>query len=642
MTSIVLYENIQSQPYIYNNNLGNLVDERRLTFFPGQWLETTKNTVVVGGVQSGKTAYIINLVDTILQKGQIPIVVASNEKNILDQYKTRCSNEMNTITKEIKSKLDVRLENLHRPVIYTAILSPMRLKTIQELILHGISYYRKKFILIVDEGDLSIKDIDCTLEQIQRQMDQLGPYLKRIYITATPFAVLNSKAISPNIEEFTTIPSNYYPNLEYRNYYNMIHRFTDHIDQIASLKEEDLTEDMVRNFSSFLEMSMYDKVSVYQPNIGLFKVFRENSPKHILAINLSRYLPCFYILTYTGEGCTLYSNSQKKGLWKNGLCIARILQELKNDNVICPILIISYNMAGRAQTFKSEDRAWVLTHFFIHLPEKSSVEQTVQAMRCNGQYKPSDPISRIYTSKQSHDRLDKLITNNEIYIKDLGDLFRQNGKIDKTFINRVPLLKIPSFKFSTRTGVDDTSIIKSNDDGNCITPKDCEIMVNYLVSKNNCIGWCCVTYGPLCISRQEILRKVEFVDRDLFIRFSNSGSEAFKGLSGQSQQLLRNWIREKCQIQTDGCQIGYYAERSKELNKLHHLKTSKQFKARVIAEILSNGDISVIVYDTNYYHYPERYSNMVLVWLDTKGVYHLHVNKPDANYKLMFLTHTNF
>ena len=106
--------------------------------FPTEWLNTTKNSIVVGSPQSGKTRYVMDIIPEILRRGEIPILVASDKKNVLDQYRTRFSNEMNSIVRELNSKTVVPFENLNHQVIYTAILSSMRLTKIQELIYYGI------------------------------------------------------------------------------------------------------------------------------------------------------------------------------------------------------------------------------------------------------------------------------------------------------------------------------------------------------------------------------------------------------------------------------------------------------------------------------------------------------------------------
>ena len=618
-----------------------MTDVTKSNFFPTEWLETTKNSIVVGSIQSGKTRYIMDLIPTILKRGEIPILVASDKKNVLDQYITRFSNDLIAIVRELNSQTVVPFENLSQQVLYTSILSPMRLKKIQELIYHGICNYRKRFVLIIDEGDMSIKDLFSPLEMMQRQMDNLGPYLKRIYITATPFAVLNSKSISPYIEEFATIPSNYYSDLQYRDYFSMEKISTNLIDTIAYANEEELTDKIVDEFAALLSNTMSNRRSSHQPNIGLVKLFHENFKKHTLAARLSQSLQHFGILVYTGKGCVLYYNSQVLTVWKNGSCIARILQKIKDDGTSCPLLIISYNMAGRAETFRSEDRDWSLTHFLISLPKKSSVEQTVQAMRCNGQYKPTDPIIRVYASDKSHDRMNKIITNNDTYVKRLEEVFNHYGRIDtRTCIDQVTLLKVPNFKFSSRKGIDDSSIIKSTDHGCSRTLDNAILLANYLVSKNDCTGYEYVTQEQFYINRKEILLMINNID--ITRTFGNLGLDAFKGLPGQAQSSLRQYIKGKCEQinpSTNKCQIGYYDQRSRELNKLHHTK-SEQFKAQAIAEILPNGNVSVVIYKDNYYNNPDDYVNKVLIWLDTKEIYHLHVYKPNVDYKFMFLTHT--
>lgn len=639
MTGIIIHESKHVSTHIWNGHLGQLVDERTLTFFPTEWLGTTKNTIVVGSVQSGKTAYILDLISKILQKGAVPILIASDKKSVLDQYNTRFSNTMLTQIKELKSKTIVEAENFYQPIIYTSILSSMRLKKIKELIDYGIRYYKKNFVLIIDEGDMSIKDNNCQLENIQRSMDMLGKYLKRIYITATPFAVLNSKDISPHIEEFTVVPSNYYQKLEYRDYFSMHKHTTDIVDIIANKKEEELTDEIIYNFAIYLNNALLTaNVSITQPNIGLLKLFHENFKKHILALKLSYYIPNLCILVYTGEGCKFYNNNLVVKEWKNGICISRILQELKDSNIYLPILIISYNMAGRAETFKSKDHIWTLTHFFISVPYNSSVEQTVQSMRCNGQYKLTDPIIQVYASQRSQDRLEKLLVNNDQYVKSLNSLFKHYGKINtRESIYYIAFLQVPHFKFSTRKGIDDIKILNNDDHGYSKDVNCCLELAQYLVAKNNCIGYELVTEYHFYITRDDIINNIN--NADILNAFKNPSPDAFK-FKPHAQNLLRVFIQSKfSHLQIKGCQIGYYNERAKQLNKLNHLKTGSEFKSQAVAEILPNGDIGVVIYKEDYYNTPEIYINKVLIWLDPQKVYHLHVNKPDVSHKLMFLTH---
>ena len=598
-------------------------------------LETTKNTIVVGGVQVGKSQYIIDLITKILKSDKVPILIASDRLSVLDQYITRMSKRMIRKLKVINTNMDVTVLDK----IYVAILSVERLKKIKELIYY---WKDKQFVMIIDEGDLSIKDKSCALEKLQRKMDQCGIFLKRIFITATPFGVINSKAISTNIEEFIVL-SSYKEGFVYRDYSDMI---IHHTDQISDMT---LDKKGIRNLSTFLKEAMMDKIN--QPNIGLLKIFHKNNNKHVLAKKLTLFMKKFNIIVYTGKGSTLYINGKVTTIGKQGSCIAQTIQYLKDFHRPYPILIISYNMASRSQTFKSTDHQWKLTHFFIDVPDTFSVEQTIQALRCNGQYDEKDSLVKVFVSKESHERITNLLYDNQLYINTCKTLFDDKINNMRDCIHDIHFVKVDHFKMSNRRGVDDTKVMQF-DDGLCKNYQDAVDMAKILVDKNNCESYIDVTDQHFIISNGIILntiQKYKYYDvtdqENIFTQLYNQFNHptSFKGLTTKQQNLLRSIVLTVCEgkyntIYGKSCQIGYYAERTKMLNQIHH-KKHKQFKSRIVSEILSNGDISVMIYNEQYYIHPEQYDNKVLIWRDTQSLYHLCVNKPNATYSFISLQH---
>lgn len=635
--------------YKHNGIEGMKIDKTISTFYPD--LGTTKNAVAVGKVQSGKTQYIINLITKTLNDNKIPILIASDRLSVLDQYKTRFKDKITNMLINIDSSIDVKKENFKNETVYISILSIERLTKIKELIYHGGINYRKEFVLIIDEGDLSIKDIACRLEKLQRKMDKCNVFLKRIFITATPFSVTNSIAISENIEEYIVI-SPERKGFIYRDYLNMKIKYTNKIKRISSLNDPD--ENDIKNFVEFLDNSMGDRLSKTQPNIGLLKIFHNNNDKHEFAKKLNRYIKNLNIIVYTGKGSVLYFNKEEKYMEKQGSCIAQTIQKLKDEDNKYPILIISYNMASRSQTFKSVDHKWMLTHFFIDLPNTSSVEQTIQALRCNGQYKNTDPLVNIYVSKETDDRIKKLLYNNNLLIKTCDSSHKNNKNVNmRESISDINFVKVPNFRMSNRKGVDDTKIIQSIGDGLCKNYEDAKKMAKILANKNDCLSKPVnVTKKHFVITCKEIVKRIKknknynrHDKENIYTQLKNNfdNEKSFNELNCKQQNLLRKIILEKSKqeypnLQIKRCQIGYYSERTKILNNINHLK-HKQFQAEIISEIMINGDINAVIYRKNYYTNPENFNNRVLIWRDTNNSYHLCVNKENPSYSFVTLTH---
>lgn len=640
MNSLIIEKKTEKYEYNYNGINGLRIDKTKSTFIPD--LGTTKNVIIVGKVQSGKTAYIINLINETLNNHKVPILIASDRLGVLDQYKTRFSKELSKLLKEVDSSTNINY-NYKKSIVYISILSLVRLKKIKEIIYHGGMNFKKEFVLIVDEGDLSVKNISSALEKIQRKMDNFGIFLKRIFITATPFAVSNSKAISSDIEEYIIIPP-YKENFVYRDYTNMDIKYTKNIKKISSDELD------IKKIASFFKKEIIDtKLSDTQPNIGLLKIFHNNNDKHAFAKKLNKHLKNLNIIVYTGKGSVLYVNKTEKIIEKQGYCIAQSIQKLKNENNTKPILIISYNMASRSQTFKSIDHQWILTHFFIDLPNNSSIEQTLQALRCNGQYKLNDPLIKVYVSRKTDDRIMKLLYNNDVYINACNNKHAENNNINmRDCLRDVNFLKVQNFKMCSRKGIDDTKVVKSSH-GICRNYNDAINTAKILIEKNNCSAYEYITdidlIMPCHLIVAEISKHNKYNPNDsenIYTKLKNlfeSNHKSFKGLSAKQQNLLRkiitNYVKE-FKNTDNSCQIGYYEERTKTLNKINHLKHD-EYKAQIVCELRNNGDASIMIYKKNYYKHPEKFNNKVLIWRNTNGDYHLYVNKENPKYTYISL-----
>lgn len=640
MHNVIIENKTEKYEYNYNGIDGLRIDKTKSMFIPD--LGTTKNVIVVGKIQSGKTSYIMNLINETLNNNKVPILIASDRLGVLDQYKTRFSKELTKLLKEVDSSTNIN-NDYKKPIVYVSILSLVRLKKIKEIILYGGIYSKKEFVLIIDEGDLSIKNISSTLEKIQRKMDNYGIFLKRIFITATPFAVSNSEAISSDIEKYIIIPP-YIEGFVYRDYKDMDIRYTKNIKKISS---DDI--DMVK-IAAFFKKEMVDtKISKTQPNIGLLKIFHNNDDKHTFAKKLNKQIKNLNIIVYTGKGSVLYVNKSEKVIEKPGSCIAQSIQKLKNENNTKPILIISYNMASRSQTFKSIDHQWILTHFFIDLPNNSSIEQTLQALRCNGQYKSSDPLVKVYVSTKTNDRIMKLLYNNDIYIKACNDKHADDNTINmRDCLKDINFLKVHNFKMCSRKGIDDTKVVKSSH-GICKNYNDAVTTAKIFVTKNNCTEYEYVTDKNLVMKCNLIVKEIskhnkydKNNNKNIYTRLKilfESDNKNFEGLAAKQQNLLReiiiNYVNKNGN-NIDSCQIGYYEERTKTLNKINHLKP-QEYKTRTVCELMNNGDVNIMIYKKKYYNHPEKYYNKVLIWCNTNGDYHLCVNKENPEYTYISL-----
>lgn len=601
---------------------------------------TTKNVIAVGKVQSGKTSYIINIINETITNNKIPILIASDRLSVLDQYKTRFTSAMIDLLIDIDSLTNVKDETFEKPIIYVSILSIVRLRKIKEIVLHGGLNFKKEFILIIDEGDLSIKNVTCMLEKMQRKMDHYGVFLKRIFITATPFCVTNAISLSNNVEKYIMI-SSYKKGFVYRDYTNMDVIYTSKIKKMAS---DDID---IKKIASFLKKEFVNVKIANQPNIGLMKIFHNNKAKHELAKKLNQHVKNLNIVVYTGKGSILYINGKEKIIDKQGMCIAQTLQKLKNDNDHHPILIISYNMASRSQTFKSIDHQWILTHFFIDLTNNASTEQTIQALRCNGQYKQSDPLIKIYVSKETNDRIMKLIYNNDLYINECKKQHEQDNSMNmRDCIDYINFIKVPHFKMCSRKGVDDTKVVKT---AACKHYSDAVNLAKILVKENDCKTYTNVTERYMVILKDDIVEGIckkydPMDDKNIYTQLKNifeSEHKNFKGLATKQQNLLRKIIIKCVQKEIpieNSCQIGYYHQRTKNLNKINHTKHD-EYKSRVVCELLSNGNVNVMIYLKNYYKHDEKYENQVLIWQNTNGDYHLCVHKQHPTYTYISLKH---
>lgn len=155
-------------------------------------------------------------------------------------------------------------------------------------------------------------------------------------------------------------------------------------------------------------------------------------------------------INYAGDVCEIYvsddinlltdsrnvyknfKKSQEFGRWCNGIIdetgkengksikgsrvmVEHILDHLKYlTNVknirIDRIMIFALFKAGRAETFKSSDRKWILTKLFLDLPKSSHRENIIQRFRMWGQYNFEEVPQHVHQTFYIKEEVEKEIT----------------------------------------------------------------------------------------------------------------------------------------------------------------------------------------------------------------------------------------
>jgi hypothetical protein len=260
--------------------------------------------------------------------------------------------------------------------------------------------------IIIDESDRNVGSCMPTTKKVRENITReiltlLTPRDRVIYISATSFAVINSPHRNQRNIKYIHIPDNLYDGLEYRglvhpkleiittnclkHIYNLIHLGFGYDDSY------------IHEFFHYYHDFVNNQVCNEQPNICLFNVFDKNIDKHrirrFITSNFDNTKTTFVI--YTGNGITEIT---KDGMNNYDIYIGEYLQLYKDNGKKDPIIIFATRMASRSQTFRPRDNTWKLTHMFLYHNPKSNWEYRLQSLRCNGQYRPQDPPTKLYIS----------------------------------------------------------------------------------------------------------------------------------------------------------------------------------------------------------------------------------------------------
>lgn len=504
--------------------------------------------------------------------------------------------------------------------------------------------FGKELTVIYDEADQSVASVapveeggvvPQVKEEIGRKFIAEFPQTQFLYITATAFAVENSRERTEGRRlVLREVPTNMYAHrgLEYRDFRcegNIIN-FTHCLESVKNLfkgRTED-EDELIKILSESIE-----PVDPKQPNIILINASRKNDPKNYLMRRISARLPGkFHVCAFVGGGVDEIKKSQRiidfvTGETKEVELIVNVptghigeyLQGIKDRRIRegdvpgKPIIIISTNLASRAQTFKSQDNDWIMTHFLLDLTREASMETTIQALRGNGQYLPTAPYLRMYMSREVYDKIVEALINKMEIMKAVKN--RQGGSI------RDAVLAAPQLRGSvtpySRPGIDDIKVEKTDIEctGRGRTMEEVMELIRYQKKQHN-IDLPVITltkrYREISMSEVKSVLGGHTLKRGLPPSVQTDIRKKLKGIC-----VEKGWIPPEAHIQI----AGYYGAREQQINQLKLFKPSN-FDADVIA--LGSDDtefVTVVVYVEK-----EIPPNSIVVWHTTMDDIYFYFN----------------
>jgi hypothetical protein len=679
------YEIIENKQVIAISKSHDPVKDFVLNKYPDNFKQTLVNDVellnnsdliVSGQVQIGKTSVITTMAWMSLYcRNEIPIIISWNLLSVMSQTLSRIhkfdqdikdnypSSKSLLNPKVIKSSLtSIEIGNLcNNPTCLITILQPGRLDSIGAIIRQGHSQ-GIKFRIIIDESDHSIKGSETATEMKILQNFISTPQNNLIsiaYVSATNFAIYNSiNRFSSRRYRVITIPNNIYEKmgLEYRSHKSFEKMPTNYL--IGLNKLEEVNDEQWSNFIELLRGDFAlmkvipENREDIQPNIGLLDVSFKNEPKEDLALRISKELPYVHVVVYMSPHSKIYHEGNKYHQFSESMCIGDILDEFKNtykSQMRAPILIISTGLSGRAQTFKTSDNEWVLTHHFLN-KSTTAVDVLVQALRGCGQYKPTDPKIKFYASQDVITSLETSWYNNNKLTTKIAEF--QDVEPMRDIIEKVSFVSYGKpVKFVSRKNIDDTTFAKVGKDYNAVgsSREDIFRKAEMIRATNGCDGILEIArlyYLPIKIYHRlietcsEDLKQVQTEKLNTDEPFKNMN----KSLQSRFRQAIKDEIMKLSNLNIDKCQLCYNVSRQKDLNKLHHLKTHSNFKAQVIALSCNNkNDIPLVIYDKNYLDAfsdlsnPDPkgiFSNKVLIWPSTDETFKCYANSNNGGVRV--------
>lgn len=625
-----------SRGEVINNVLTAILDDIPDKKFRDELVQLnqeSRDVVFNGDVQVGKTKIMINLIWMTKFKTEFNILVfAWERRDVLDQLKVRASEFDRKLSKEYPNQyltmnpFEIRSDTPLEACItaYTqgtrvffTILSAKRLGIVDELLNGEIEDLKgSKWRVIIDEGDMSIKQRDAKSEESLSKLLS-NENLHFFYFGATNFAIFNSPSRMERNPRVVRLPQKLYKNFTYRSYYDYEHHVVEELD------DPNIVEEELRTLIKILR-KMEKKASETQPNIGLLNIVRENKFKFNMAPTISSAFPSFYIIVYTGEGYSKYKGGDLIIKEQEGICVGRVISDIQNNTPdIGGILFIATNMAGRAQTFKSSDNTWVLTHMFLILSKTSSVETIVQSLRGNGQYLDTQPVLKFYAPKSTHRRIKIALENNEKIMKELS-----KGEDIKTTLLSIPFtVEDKPIPFSNRSLKGYRLKGKTRGyDMEFGSVEEFENVLEKLLEENQCQKYLMINeYRRIKIKvLHNLVGELEIENEKL-------------SMTPAQKKVIREWLAEKYGVEATKVRI---ASNKTLYSKYSSLNEVVKRGTRIIALDYMNKDtFPVVIYNDEEFleNGKDAYPDYLIVWYTTQGTVRVLINTTRAKYLYKYL-----
>jgi hypothetical protein len=393
--------------------------------------------------QNGKTKVL--LISAWLDyyiNNRIAIVILDNRYNDLRQLVERIEDFNKTTSQPF----------IHNDNIYIFLNNEHRLLEIISLVKY-LHYHNRNVTILIDESDCNVKSCLETTNKIRENLTRdilklLTNNDRVIYISATSFAVINSPHRNQRNVRYVHIPDDLYEGLEYRGLYHPKLEVvtTDCLQHVYNRVHlgYGYDESYIQEFFEYYHDFVNNPICDQQPNICLFNVFDKNIDKHRIQsfIESNFSLGNITFAIYTGDGITeIVVSDGIKSIKNFDMYIGDYLQQYKDQGRMDPVMIFATRMASRSQTFRPKDNTWKLTHMFLYHKPRSNWEYRLQSLRCNGQYRPQDPPTRMYISTKDYYTL-LLIRYNKKLLSQKLDLYKDIKP--RNLITTVPILSITS------------------------------------------------------------------------------------------------------------------------------------------------------------------------------------------------------
>lgn len=593
--------------------------------------------------QVGKTKLLLTLVWLLKHDhGRLPVVVLDNKLDDISQLQDRARNFNEFIHSKLEAQhlyrdksfelnfLEVKGTTTERelehaaqrvdPLILT--IHPARYRRLFDLI---TAAGQRKLTLIYDEADQSVGSIKTTpvqeKEVLSRRLLKEYPEIPLLYITATPFAVENSEERTGcrNIV-VRIVPETMYAHhgLEYRDFYH--HTNVRHnAPCLDALRDwTNCPEETKEEFLTLLEPIVATPLSATQPNIVLLNIAFKNEPKFDIATYLfARFGTRARIVVYTGEG-GIEAKTEEGYRSYDQPFIGSFLQYLKDQGNIQPILILATGLATRAQTYKSTDNQWKLTHFFLSLAEGATMETIIQSLRGNGQYRADAPPLHLYLSQPTEFRIYYALCNKMLITT---QLLNKAGVKPREELTRTMLLASKYRCPFSRPEIDDTVFTDAQG-----------------------------SYHGIAESEEELARQIELftrihrleLPRIQLTSFYNDipytvisdlveGRDDLRNLPASVQSQIRTRLLAECRQrghigpgEKKTLQVAYYGERARILNKLNLHKPASYHADIIALNPLNKQTVPVVVYRRQ-----DTPVNSILLWHTTEGYTCFYVHRED-------------